>query len=156
MKVNLEGATTLRRSTAALIDVGACLFLCLLPMALLGVEHPLMTSSPGRFWPDYLLELLASSPDVFLRVVIGFLSVVCLWEFSWLAFLNGQTLGMRATGLRVVDRYGDSLGSNGCLVRVLGHVLSAFALGLGWMWVYVSPDRRSWPDLLSRRYIVRY
>ena len=46
-------------------------------------------------------------------------------------------------------------GSGPRAVRALGHILAGVSLGLGWLWLYITPDRRSWPDLISRTVIVR-
>ena len=156
MNLSLEGASTTRRVLATGIDLSLCVLLCVAPLLLAGIEHPVLTVPPDRFWPDHLLELMAHNPMVLLRLPLWLLCVGCFWHFIWLYFLDGRTLGMRALGLKAVNRYGDPLSSTECLVRVVGHLLSALGLGLGWLWVLVSADRRSWSDLLSRSYIVRY
>ena len=40
------------------------------------------------------------------------------------------------------------------LLRFVGAMLSFATLGIGYLWIYVDPDRRAWPDMLSRTHIV--
>ena len=40
------------------------------------------------------------------------------------------------------------------LLRFVGAMLSFATLGLGYLWIYVDPDRRAWPDMLSRTHVV--
>jgi len=155
-RLHLEGARTWRRLIATSVDVLACALLAASPYLIGVISVDLLLPPPDRFWPDHLLELVASNPGALLLPPAWFVAVVCLWQFCWLYFGQGRTPGLRASGLHVVDRYGDPLGWAGCAVRVVGHLLSAATLGLGWLWILVSADRRSWPDLLSRSYVVRY
>jgi len=40
------------------------------------------------------------------------------------------------------------------LIRVAGAYLSALALGLGYLWILLDPDRLSWHDRLSSTRLV--
>ncbi len=67
---------------------------------------------------------------------------------------GGQTLGMRAWRLRVVRNDGGSLTFKDALVRYLAAILSLLALGLGFLWVLVDPDKLSWHDRISKTRLV--
>lgn len=71
--------------------------------------------------------------------------------YSWFWTHGGQTLGMRAWRLQVVDAHldGRPLRLLQCLSRFLMALISLFTFGLGYLWVLVSPSGDSWHDSLS-------
>jgi len=62
---------------------------------------------------------------------------------------GGQTLGMRAWRLRVVDVGGGAVSWRQALLRFLGGLLSWAALGAGYLWVLVDRDKCAWHDRIS-------
>lgn len=156
-EVRLQGASLLRRGLAAALDAAPALGAAALPYAL-GLwdgDAFIPPDQAAAFLPDHLLALLAHRPLAFAQPFIVAVAVGLLWHFAWLYFARGLTPGLRLLGLGVVDRYGDAPGAATCALRALGHALSAAALGLGWLWVFASPTRRSWADALSRSHVVR-
>ena len=71
------------------------------------------------------------------------------WRFG------GQTLGMRAWRLRAVDVQGNPPGWSAIALRVGVGALSLAAAGLGFVWVLVDRERRSWHELASGTLTVR-
>ncbi len=71
--------------------------------------------------------------------------------YAWFWTHGGQTLGMRAWRLQVVDAHldGRPLRLMQCLSRFLMAVISLSTFGLGYLWVLVSPSGDSWHDSLS-------
>lgn len=71
--------------------------------------------------------------------------------YSWFWTHGGQTLGMRAWRLQVVDAHldGRPLRLLQCLSRFLMALISLSTFGLGYLWVLVSPSGDSWHDSLS-------
>jgi len=74
--------------------------------------------------------------------------------FGWFWTHGGQTLGMRAWRLKLLDDKGQPLTWRQSLIRVAGAYLSALALGLGYLWILLDPDRLSWHDRLSSTRLV--
>ena len=74
--------------------------------------------------------------------------------FSYFWVWRGQTVGMRAWGLSVETSDGTPMRLAQALLRFIGAMLSFATLGIGYLWMYVDPDRRAWPDMLSRTHIV--
>ncbi len=91
----------------------------------------------GVHWPLQLYMLLA--PFVF---YIGF------WTHG------GQTLGMRAWRIRVVNDQGRDINVAQGLIRCLAALLSLLPLGLGFLWVAFDRDRAAWHDRLSHTWLV--
>ncbi len=68
---------------------------------------------------------------------------VTAWRYG------GQTLGMRAWGLRVEPAAGP-LSWPRAMMRYWVAVLSWVPAGLGYWWMFMDRQRRSWPDLAAR------
>ena len=86
-----------------------------------------------------------------------FLSQAIFWIYN-VAFIaaKGQTLGKMALGIQVVDNQGRIPGIGSILLReVVGKTLSAFAVGLGYLWVAWDREKRGWHDHIAGTYVVR-
>lgn len=69
--------------------------------------------------------------------------------------LGGQTMGMRAWRLRVVDDHGEAPAWRALILRYVLASLSLAALGLGYLWALLEPQRRTWHDLITSTLVVR-
>ena len=69
--------------------------------------------------------------------------------FGWFWTHGGQTLGMRAWRLRLLDAEGGPVTWRQSLLRVAGAYLSALALGVGYLWVLFDRAGLAWHDRLS-------
>lgn len=125
-------AGLLRRLAAIVYDwlllVGV-LFLVSLPL-------PLIDNSISQTWWIRLLTQL-------------YLFATCLLFFCWFWVHEGQTLGMRAWRLKVVQPNGAGLSWRLALIRFFGAILSWLVLGLGFLWVLFDKDKKAWHDHLS-------
>jgi uncharacterized RDD family membrane protein YckC len=84
----------------------------------------------------------------------GIITTLTLFVMIWLYptifwMINGQTMGKRIMGLRVVRMDGSEMTFWRGLVRVFGYWVSAVALFLGFIWVLFSNERRGWHDKLA-------
>ena len=84
--------------------------------------------------------------------VVGTLVACVYWIFGW-TFIGG-TAGKIVMGLRVVGPGGARLGFWRSLRRVIGYFISAFTLGLGFLWVIVNKEHHSWADKLAGSSVV--
>jgi len=66
----------------------------------------------------------------------------------------GQTLGKMAVGVIVVRRDGGPVGALAACLRCLGGLLSAATLGLGYVGILVTPERRGLADMLAGTRVV--
>jgi len=113
------------------------------------------------FFVGALMLLLSggrlSSPDrpAWLLVLFQCTLLLTAWLFfAWFWTHGGQTLGMRAWRLKLVGIDGGPVRWRQAIVRFVAAVFSAAALGLGFLWVLIDPERRSWHDHLSGTRIV--
>ena len=89
----------------------------------------------------------------------GIITTLTLFVMIWLYptifwMINGQTMGKRIMGLRVVRMDGSEMTFWRGLVRVFGYWVSAVALFLGFIWVLFSNERRGWHDKLAGTCVV--
>ena len=66
----------------------------------------------------------------------------------------GQTLGMQAWRIQLVSDSTEPLTWRQVIQRVLGAVLAGLPLGLGYLWRYVSPQKRYWHDTWSGTHLI--
>jgi uncharacterized RDD family membrane protein YckC len=95
------------------------------------------------------------APPVGLTTIVLLASplVVALYEiFFWR--LRGQTPGKWLLGIRVVALGGGRVSVGRAIVRVLGYLVSALPIYLGFLWI-LGPDRRGFHDHLARTEVVR-
>ena len=80
------------------------------------------------------------------------LSVAGFFSIFWIK--NGQTLGMQAWRIKLVDFRGNPPTISKALARCLGACLSAACLGLGYLWCLVDRNKRYWHDYISRTELI--
>jgi uncharacterized RDD family membrane protein YckC len=82
-----------------------------------------------------------------------YLLLVAFTYYAWFWQKSGQTLGMRAWKIRIVDADGVNPGWATCYLRLCCALLSWSCLGLGYLWRLFKPW--TWHDRLSGTRIIR-
>ncbi|MGB0866156.1 MAG: RDD family protein [Granulosicoccaceae bacterium] len=83
--------------------------------------------------------------------------IVLLVIFGFFAFFwrrGGQTLGMQTWRLHLESSDNSPIRVKHCALRIAGSILSFAALGLGYFWLWIDKDKRTWPDMLSGSMVV--
>jgi len=80
-----------------------------------------------------------------------FVELFAYFTYFWV--WRGQTIGMLAWDLRLENDGDTPLRLSQALLRFVGALLSFATLGVGYVWMYIDPDRRTWPDMLSRSHV---
>lgn len=116
------------------------------------------------FYDSWLMAgiwLLGATVDTFVRMALGaetsgshlalqvFLLAAPAVFFGWFWTHGGQTLGMRAWRLKLLDRNGRPVTWRQSLLRYGAAWVSLLALGLGYLWVWIDRDGLAWHDRLS-------
>lgn len=83
----------------------------------------------------------------------GVLLAVIFLFFAFFWSRGGQTLGMRAWRLRLVNDQGQTPTFTQGLKRCCFALISGAALGLGYLWVLVDSKRLSWHDRWSNTHL---
>lgn len=108
------------------------------------------------------VALSNSSIDSAYSQPLAIVATYAFFAFFWLR--NRQTLGMLAWQLEIQPN--SIAGENGdpvippltvtmITLRFIGACAGAIALGLGYLWILIDSQNRSWSDLLSGTRIVR-
>lgn len=84
--------------------------------------------------------------------LIGALCVMGFYTAFWSK--GGQTLGMQAWRIQLQDASGSPPGPARCILRCLAALASLLPAGLGYWWVLVDREKRSWHDRLSGTHLV--
>ncbi|HVT32790.1 MAG TPA: RDD family protein [Rhodanobacteraceae bacterium] len=130
------------RIAAAIYDFFPLLALWMLTagLALLLVHGTVDLAHPPLAWRVGLrLALLAVTAAYFV--------------FSWTR--GGQTIGMRAWRLRLVDASGSALPATRAMLRFVVACASLAVLGIGFLWCLVDRRKRGWHDIAARTVLVR-
>src|SRR4051812_19598510 len=83
-----------------------------------------------------------------------FVELFAFFAYFWVT--RGQTVGMVAWSLRLETDDERPVRLAQALLRFIGALLSFATLGVGYLWMYVDPDRRTWSDMLSQTRVVHH
>jgi uncharacterized RDD family membrane protein YckC len=97
---------------------------------------------------------LLFQPRALVGVALAAAGVTAFYLFLYTCYV-AETPGLLWTGLRVLDYDGQPPRAEQRLMRALGSLLSAAALGLGYLWALVDEEALTWHDRMSRTYIAR-
>jgi uncharacterized RDD family membrane protein YckC len=117
----------------------AALWMLTAGIALLAVHGDVDLAHPSLGWRLGLRALL-------------FVVTAAYFVISWAR--GGQTIGMRAWRLRIVDADGNALGWLRAILRFAVACVSLLALGVGFFWCLLDRRERGWHDLAARSVLV--
>jgi uncharacterized RDD family membrane protein YckC len=102
-----------------------------------------------------LVRATSGEQEVLNAHLVQFLTVLSIIGFFSLFWLkSGQTLGMQAWRIQLVDFRGGTPSIGKAILRCCGAFLSAACLGLGYLWCLVDRNQRYWHDYLSQTELV--
>lgn len=120
----------------------------------------------GAFVYDMMLVIALWMVTGFIAVALndgeavtgaGFQSFIFILTYLFLAFFwtrSGQTLGMLAWRLRVQSNEGYRISFMQSLTRYLVGTISLLFFGIGFIWMFINPQKRSWHDIASACQVV--
>ncbi|MCU9946138.1 RDD family protein [Pseudomonas sp. PDM13] len=82
-----------------------------------------------------------------------FLSLFAFFSKFWMR--GGQTLGMQVWGVRIQNRDGSAISLWQALLRFVVAIGSWLCFGLGFLWMIVDKQKRSWHDMYSDSQVVQ-
>lgn len=98
---------------------------------------------------------VARQPPLYHFVLQGALFVLTALYFSVSWARGGQTIGMRAWRVRIIDTQGYSPRMRRSLLRFVLAIVSVLLLGFGFIWCLFDSDRRSWHDTVAKTRMIR-
>ena len=94
--------------------------------------------------PYYLLNQI---------IVLSALLLSSLLFYGWFWTHGGQTLGMKTWRIQLVSENGGAINWRQAVIRYFAAILSWLLAGVGFLWVLVDGQNRSWHDILSRSFL---
>lgn len=77
------------------------------------------------------------------------------YEALLITYWNGQTIGKKAMGIRVVARGGQPVSIGMAFARSAMKIVSGAALLLGYLWMLWDPNKQTWHDKVANTYVVK-
>lgn len=142
-------ASLIRRLAAISYDSLLCLALMMFTTGLYMLISYLVIGEANY---RALNESGATMKDPLLSSIL-FVTLFLFFGYFWTK--TGQTLGMQVWHLRLRNSNDTNISWTQALLRFLMAGLSAAAFGLGYFWILVDRDKRSWQCLFSNSEIVR-
>lgn len=88
------------------------------------------------------------------RVLLIYAIPVVYYIWGWSSWSGGQTLGKRALNQRLVNANGQPLTKMRAFGRILGTIISALPLGLGYLWAAWDSHKQTWHDKMVGSYVL--
>jgi uncharacterized RDD family membrane protein YckC len=124
--------------------------------------------------PGFFRRLAAIFYDLFLLLAILFLATAIALPFNngeafsseqylyplWLLFVSfffyawfwthgGQTLGLRSWKMTLLTASGKPVSWRQAAIRFVSALISWGFIGLGFLWIFLDPQKRAWHDIWS-------
>lgn len=141
-------ASGLARLTALGIDMICCLVPILLALMFGWLDNSALETPPGWFRSEWLLKLWLDTPGAITAAPLWFLILLAIWCAGW-QIATARTPGAMFMGITLVDRHGVAPTRQRLAARSALMLLIPSSLGLGYLWIWPSRERRAWHDILS-------
>lgn len=86
--------------------------------------------------------------------LLGLIGLFCTF-FCFFWRKQGQTLGMQAWKLKLIDQNGNNPCLKQCLFRLAYATVSFTCLGLGYWWQWLDKDKLTWHDRWSKTRVLQ-
>lgn len=91
--------------------------------------------------------------DQFRSGGLNFLVSIVYFIGFW-TYWNGQTIGDRVLGFRVVKTDGSALTLTTAIIRYIGLIIAFLVVFIGVIWVAFDPQKQGWHDKIAGTYVV--
>jgi uncharacterized RDD family membrane protein YckC len=138
-----------RRLGAFVIDCVAIFFFAALVavMALIGYKVGLAAHGRSISWDN--------APPLMIFLTFGW-SLLATAYFVVFHGMEGKTIGKWLCGLRVVGSDRQAISYRCALLRWIGSFgFGCATIGLSFLWILWSPEKRGWHDFLARTWVIR-
>lgn len=89
----------------------------------------------------------------YLKIFLAFVPTIYFVLTTYLT--NGQSLGKKLLGIRIVSIYHHRISLWHCIERSLGYVASTLELGVGFIQIFWNPNRMTLHDRIAETLVVK-
>lgn len=114
------------------------------------------------FWPRVGAYLLDGLIILAIQIILGLLRLSGLGILVGIIYFiyfwtqkNGQTLGDKVLGIRVVREDGKPIDITTGVIRYIGYIVSSLVIGLGFLWVIWDAKKQGWHDKIASTIVVK-
>ena len=138
---SVEYAGLWRRAVASILDI----------LLYIIIAYPVQRAVYGPQYLEREMRSFVAGPIGFAIIyIVPAVATIILWRYK------RATPGKMLTSLQVVDfKTGESLSIKQSCIRYASYYLSILPLGLGYFWILINKDKRTWHDLLSGSAVVK-
>ncbi len=96
----------------------------------------------------------SQSSNLGLTFIITIILGCSYYTFFWVK-QNGQTLGGKVLGVRIIKENGSSMTIGASSLRYIGFWVSSLILGLGYFWVIWDAKKQGWHDKIAGTVVIK-
>ena len=150
-----ELATIPRRIFAFLIDLVLVVFIFFLISKVfdwigLGITNIKLTNV---FHVDIVAKNMSEEKIQVFKTCLGFVPTIYFVITTYIT--NGQSIGKKILGIRIISMYHHRIGLWHCVERSLGYVASTLELGIGFYQVFWNPNRMTLHDKIAETIVIK-
>lgn len=138
----------------AVAMVSSALLMALLMFLLRAIAPDSFFIDPATLENPKIIQLSQLGRNIGSGVVVSNCIIISVMFYTWFWTHGGQTLGMKAWNLYLVNPEGKFVSKKTALIRFLCAIISWVALGLGFIWILFSKRNHAWHDIWSNSQIV--
>jgi uncharacterized RDD family membrane protein YckC len=87
------------------------------------------------------------------KVFLGFVPTIYFVLTTFIT--NGQSIGKKILGIKIISVYHHRIGLWHCIERSLGYVASTLELGIGFLQVFWNPNRMTLHDRIAETIVIK-
>jgi len=99
---------------------------------------------------DLLLLFVLGQP---VANILSFVITIAYYVGFWSQ--QGATPGKLVLGLEVIRQDGAPVDASTAALRYVGYIVSALAVGLGFLWILWDPNKEGWHDKIAKTRVIR-
>jgi uncharacterized RDD family membrane protein YckC len=105
------------------------------------------------FHIDIEAKNMSENKVVIFKTFLGFVPTIYFVLTTY--FTNGQSIGKKILGIRIISIYHHRIGLWHCIERSLGYVASTLELGIGFFQVFWNPNRMTLHDKIGETMVIK-
>ena len=87
------------------------------------------------------------------KTVLGFVPIIYFAVTTY--FSNGQSIGKKISGIKIISVYHPRIGLWHCIERSLGYVASTLEFGIGFYQAFWNPNRMTLHDRIAETIVIK-